>query len=112
MSIGRFLRVKSTCDEQARSRVLRRHSVQLSRTTDYLLRRDVHNGSLVKELAYNKSMPNTDFEKLTEERSAATLLRDELCFLIGWTKADNPEIAEKLEKALKMHEEARCQEWL
>ena len=112
MSIGRFLRVKSTCDEQARSRVLRRHSVQLSSTTDYLLRRDVHNGSLVKELAYNKSMPKTDFEKLTEERSAATLLRDELCFLIGWTKADNPEIAEKLEKALKMHEEARCQEWL
>ena len=112
MRIGRFLRVKSTCDEQARSRVLRRHSVQLSRTTDYLLRRDDHNGSLVKELAYNKSMPKTDFEKLTEERSAATLLRDELCFLIGWTKADNPEIAEKLEKALKMHEEARCQEWL
>ena len=57
-------------------------------------------------------MPKTDFEKLTEERSAATLLRDELCFLIGLTKADNPEIAEKLEKALKMHEEARCQEWL
>ena len=112
MSIGRFLKVKSTCDEQARSRVLRRHSVQLSSTTDYLLRRDVHNGSLVKELAYNKSMPKTDFEKLTEERSAATLLRDELCFLIGWTKSDNPDIAEKLEKALKMHEEARCQDWL
>ncbi len=65
-----------------------------------------------KELAYNKSMPKTDFEKLQEERSAATLLRDELSFLVGWTKADNPEIAEKLEKALKMHEEARCQDWL
>ena len=49
----------------------------------------------------------TDFEKLTEERSAATLLRDEISFMIGWTKADNPEISERLEKALKMHEEAR-----
>ena len=54
----------------------------------------------------------TDFEKLTEERSAATLLRDEISFMIGWTKADNPEISERLEKALKMHEEARCQDWL
>jgi|TARA_A100001391_G_scaffold141334_1_gene99181 hypothetical protein len=57
-------------------------------------------------------MPKTDFEKLQEERAAATLLRDELSFLVGWTKSDNPEIAEKLEKALKMHEEARCQDWL
>tara|TARA_R100000005_G_scaffold48450_1_gene23198 strand:+ start:175 stop:348 length:174 start_codon:yes stop_codon:yes gene_type:complete len=57
-------------------------------------------------------MPKTDFEKLQEERAAATLLRDELAFLVGWTKADNPEISEKLKKALKMHEEARCQDWL
>jgi len=57
-------------------------------------------------------MPKTDFEKLTEERNAATLLRDELSFLVGWTKADNPDVAEKLEKALKMHEENRCQDWL
>jgi len=67
---------------------------------------------MVKELAYNKSMPKTDFEKLQEERAAATLLRDELSFLVGWTKADNPDVAEKLEKALKMHEEGRCQDWL
>jgi hypothetical protein len=69
---------------------------------------------MVKELAYNNSMPKkkTDFEKLQEERTAATLLRDELSFLVGWTKADNPDVAEKLEKALKMHEEARCQDWL
>jgi len=57
-------------------------------------------------------MPKTDFEKLQEERAAATLLRDELSFLVGWTKADNPDVAEKLEKALKMHEENRCQDWL
>ena len=65
-----------------------------------------------KEPPYNKSMPKTDFEKLTEERSAATLLRDEISFMIGWTKADNPEISERLEKALKMHEEVRCKDWL
>ena len=57
-------------------------------------------------------MPKTDFEKLQEERAAATLLRDELSFLVGWTKADNPDVAEKLEKALQMHEVARCQDWL
>ena len=54
----------------------------------------------------------TDFEKLQEERAAATLLRDEISFIIGFTKASNPEISEGLEKALKMHEEARCQDWL
>ena len=69
---------------------------------------------MVQELAYNNSMPTkkTDSEKLREERTAATLLRDELSFLVGWTKADNPDVAEKLEKASKMHEEARCQDWL
>ena len=68
-----------------------------------------------KELSYNKSMPDekkTDFERLTEERTAATLLRDEISFIIGFTKASNPEISEGLEKALKMHEEARCKDWL
>ena len=68
----------------------------------------------IKEPPYNKSMPDrkTDFEKLTEERTAATLLRDEISFIIGFTKASNPEISEGLENALKMHEEARCQDWL
>ena len=71
-------------------------------------------GSRGKEPAYNKSMPDrkTDFERLTEERTAATLLRDEISFIIGFTRASNPEISEGLEKALKMHEEARCQDWL
>ena len=54
----------------------------------------------------------TDFEKLTEERTAATLLRDEISFIIGFTKASNPEISKGLENALKMHEEARCKDWL
>ena len=54
----------------------------------------------------------TDFEKLQEERAAATLLRDEISFIIGWTKANEPGISERLEKALKMHEEARCKDWL
>ena len=54
----------------------------------------------------------TDFEKLQEERAAAALLRDEISFIIGWTKANEPGISERLEKALKMHEEARCQDWL
>jgi len=56
--------------------------------------------------------PKTDFEKLQEERTAATLLRDEISFIIGFTKASNPEISEGLEKALKMHEAARCKDWL
>tara|TARA_R100000664_G_C2695650_1_gene98015 strand:- start:531 stop:710 length:180 start_codon:yes stop_codon:yes gene_type:complete len=59
-------------------------------------------------------MPKTDFEKLTEERSAATLLRDELMWLVGYTN-NNPDdrvINERLKKALKDHEEARCQDWL
>ena len=69
-------------------------------------------GSRGKDPAYNKSMPKTDFEKLQEERAAATLLRDETSFIVGFTKASNPEISEGLEKALKMHEEARCKDWL
>lgn len=57
-------------------------------------------------------MPKTDFTKFLEERTAATLLRDQMSYLVGWTRADNPDIAEQLEKALKEHEERRCQDWL
>tara|TARA_R100001224_G_scaffold46902_1_gene27041 strand:- start:187 stop:360 length:174 start_codon:yes stop_codon:yes gene_type:complete len=57
-------------------------------------------------------MPKTDYEKLLEERNAATDLRDDIAFMIGWTKADDPEISERLEEILKKHEENRCQEWL
>ncbi len=68
-----------------------------------------------KELRYNIVMPDekkTDFEKLMKERNAAVLLRDEIAFIIGFTKASNPEISEGLEKALQNHEENRVQEWL
>ena len=65
-----------------------------------------------KELAYNKSMPKTDFEKLTEERTAATIMRDELAFLVGYNKRSNPEFAKELERILKQHEDDRCQDWL
>ena len=56
----------------------------------------------------------TDFEKLQEERAAATLLRDELQWLVGYTNNDPDDrvINERLKKALKMHEEARCKDWL
>ena len=56
--------------------------------------------------------PKTDFEKLMKERNAAVLLRDEIAFIIGFTKVSNPEISEGLEKALQNHEENRVQEWL
>jgi hypothetical protein len=56
-------------------------------------------------------MPKTDYDKFTEERNAANLLRDELCFLAGYT-ANDPDlrvINERLEKALKEHDANRCQ---
>ena len=45
----------------------------------------------------------TDFEKLQEERAAATLLRDELQWLVGYTNNDPDDrvINERLKKALK-----------
>ena len=54
---------------------------------------------------------NTDFDRFVKERNAATQLRDDLCFLVGWTKSDNPEISEKLEELLKNHDKNRVQEW-
>ena len=64
------------------------------------------------EFSVQDIKPKTDFEKLMKERSAAVLLRDDIAFMIGWTKADNPEISERLEEILKNHDENRCQEWL
>jgi len=67
-----------------------------------------------KPLATSNPWPtwNTDYDRFVKERSAATQLRDDLCFLVGWTKADNPEVAEKLEELLKNHEENRVQDWI
>ncbi len=59
-------------------------------------------------------MPKTDYDKFIEERNAATLLRDELCWLVGFT-ANDPDLRvvnERLEKALKEHDAKRCQSWL
>tara|TARA_Y100001937_G_scaffold46441_1_gene65225 strand:- start:448 stop:663 length:216 start_codon:yes stop_codon:yes gene_type:complete len=55
---------------------------------------------------------NTDYERFVKERNAATQLRDDLCFLVGWTKADNPEISKKLDELLENHEKNRVQEWI
>ena len=58
-------------------------------------------------------MPKTDFEKLTEERSAATMLRDELMWLVGYTNnsPDDRVVNERLKKALDEHEASRVQAW-
>ncbi len=56
--------------------------------------------------------PKTDFDKFCKERTAATAMRDDLAFLIGWTKADNPEIAKRLEAILTQHTENREQDWI
>ena len=55
----------------------------------------------------------TDYDKFLEERNAAQLLRDELCWLVGYMDArDDKVVREKLKKALKQHDENRCQSWL
>ena len=56
--------------------------------------------------------PKPDFDKFCKERTAATAMRDDLAFLIGWTKADNPEIAKRLEAILTQHTENREQDWI
>ena len=55
-----------------------------------------------------------DYEKFLEERNAAAFLRDDVNWLGGFT-ANDPDlrvINERLKKALKEHEENRCQDWL
>tara|TARA_R100001460_G_scaffold10929_1_gene25653 strand:+ start:411 stop:614 length:204 start_codon:yes stop_codon:yes gene_type:complete len=53
----------------------------------------------------------TDLDRFNKERNAATCMRDNISFLIGWTKADNPEIAKRLEAILTQHTENREQDW-
>tara|TARA_R100001129_G_scaffold175434_1_gene148465 strand:- start:367 stop:549 length:183 start_codon:yes stop_codon:yes gene_type:complete len=55
-----------------------------------------------------------DYEKFLEERNAAAFLRDDVNWLVGFT-ANDPDlrvINERLKKALKEHDENRCQDWL
>lgn len=54
---------------------------------------------------------NTDQNKFNTERKAAQAMRDDLFFLVGWTQADQPEIAKRLEAILKQHAESREQNW-
>ena len=58
-------------------------------------------------------MEETDYDKFNQERLAATLLRDDLCFLVGYTAID-PDlrvINKRLQKALDEHEASRVQSW-
>ena len=54
---------------------------------------------------------DTDFDRFVKERNAANLMRDELCFLVGWTSSDNPELSKKIEDILDNHNNSRCQKW-
>jgi hypothetical protein len=49
----------------------------------------------------------TSQDKFFKERNAAIEMRDDLFFLVGWTKADNPEISKRLEDILKNHDRNR-----
>tara|TARA_R110000751_G_C13559334_1_gene457257 strand:- start:43 stop:228 length:186 start_codon:yes stop_codon:yes gene_type:complete len=61
-------------------------------------------------------MAKTDYDKFYEERNAATLLRDELCWIVGYTTGCEDGhlrvVNERLEKALKEHDAKRCQSWI
>ena len=49
----------------------------------------------------------TTLEELLHEQNAVALLRDDIAFLIGWTKADHPAIAKRLEQCLANHDKKR-----
>ena len=55
------------------------------------------------EIKKNKSY----LKQLLHEQNAVALMRDDIAFLIGWTKADNPAIAQKLEQILSNHNKKR-----
>ena len=54
----------------------------------------------------------TNLDRFNQERHAATCMRDGISFLVGWTKADNPEIAERLEAILTQHQQNREEDWI
>lgn len=59
-----------------------------------------------------KTTPSTDLDKFYTERNAATAMRDDLFFLVGWTCVDQPEIAKRLEAILTQHKENREQSYM
>ena len=60
----------------------------------------------------NTTTKKDDSARFYKERNAATAMRDELSYLVGWVKSESPEIAEQLEKVLKKHKQDREQFWL
>lgn len=55
------------------------------------------------EIKKNKSY----LKQLLHEQNAVALMRDDIAFLVGWTKADHPAIAQKLEQILATHSKKR-----
>lgn len=53
----------------------------------------------------------TSQDKFFKECKAADEMRDDLFFLVGWTKVDNPDISKRLEDILKNHGRNRAS-WL
>lgn len=54
---------------------------------------------------------NTDYDRFNNERNAANAMRDELFFITGLLKLDNPEVSERIEKTLNKHKQERDQVW-
>jgi len=73
---------------------------------------EAENADFVKTKTHAELSEETEFARLMKERSAAQILRDDICFIIGSCRADNPDISEQLEKALASHDENRCKNWL
>ena len=59
-----------------------------------------------------KETKKSDLDKFHTERNAAQVMRDDLCFLVGWIKSDCPQGASAIERILKAHEQNREQDWL
>tara|TARA_B100001093_G_C26594716_1_gene913154 strand:- start:654 stop:845 length:192 start_codon:yes stop_codon:yes gene_type:complete len=56
--------------------------------------------------------PRTDLDKFYTERNAATAMRDDLFFLVGWLSVDEPETSKRLEAILTQHAENREQSYM
>ena len=71
------------------------------------------NSNIIKEMR-KTDYEKTDYDKFLKERNAATHLRDELVWLVGYTNnsPDDRVINERLKAALAKHEEARCKDWI
>ena len=59
----------------------------------------------------NNDTNKEDYERFTKERKAATDLRVSLSYVCGYLKAENPEAADMIQKALDNHKKERQQYW-